>query len=75
LLVWIREARRFFLLEISASVAKQMTPSTRCENNFSEGRVAPQNSFVSISLVNSNPILSRSFPSSIQSFSKTFKGH
>jgi hypothetical protein len=52
-----------------------MTPSTRCENNFSEGRVAPQNSFVSIPLVDSNPILSRSFPSSFLSFSKAFKGH
>jgi hypothetical protein len=52
-----------------------MTPSTRCENNFSEGRVAPQNSFVSIPLVDSNPILSRSFPSSFLSFSEAFKGH
>ncbi len=42
--------------------------------NSLEGRAAPQNSFVSIS-VDSNPILSASFPSSFQSDSKNFKGH
>jgi len=75
LLIWIREARWFFLPEISASVAKQVTLSTRCEGNFSEGRVAPQNSIVFISPVDSNPIGSTNLFFSFQSDSKNFRWH
>jgi hypothetical protein len=48
--------------------------STCCENDLSEGSVALQNSFAIMSLVDLNPILSRSFPSSFQPFKQNVQG-